>query len=152
MTRQGFDVLKAKLEKIKTVDVPRVEKALGEAIELGDVSDSAEFRTAREEMWRLQQVVAELEYRISCVDIVEESEAPPDEAAVGRILRVRYEDRGEEMDMAFVGEGETREGLRCVTVVSPIGQALLGRKVGDVVEVQAPRGVLRLRIVAVRPG
>lgn len=151
MTRKGYEDLKAKLERLKTVERPRIVQAIGDAREMGDLSENAEFDAAREEMWRVEAQITEMEDRLARASVVEADAAPADEVVVGRIATVKNVTLGGEDEFWIVGDGEARPDVTAVTPGSPIGQALIGHKIGDTVEAQAPRGVMKLKIVGVRP-
>jgi transcription elongation factor GreA len=150
MTQLGYDQLKAQLQKLVEVEMPRVQKALGEARELGDLSENSEFDAAREEMWRLDQKIGELRTQLACAQIIDPSQVKTDSVTLG--VTVVVEDLGLKRKDSFmiVGEGERRDGVDTVSVASPLGQALVGKKVGDAVEVHAPRGKLRFKVLEIK--
>lgn len=151
MTRKGYEDLKAKLDKLKNVERPRLVQAIGDAREMGDLSENAEFDAAREEMWRVEGTITELEDKLARATIVDADAAPADEVVVGRIATVKNITLGGEDEFWVVGDGEARPDVMAVTPGSPIGQALIGKKIGQTVEAQAPRGVMKLQILRVRP-
>ena len=128
MTPEGYEQARKKLDHLKNVEMPRVQKALGDAREMGDLSENAEFDAAREEMWKLDTV------------------------AIGAAVKVEDVDKKMKDEFLLVGEGEIREGVDTVSVTSPLGSALIGKKVGEIAEVQAPRGKIRYKIVSFKYG
>ncbi len=150
MTRQGYEQARKRLEHLKNVEMPRVEKALGDAREMGDLSENAEFDTARSELWTLEQQIAELEDKVARADVIDSTVLTQDTVAIGATLEVEDLDARRREEIVLVGEGEVRPGVDTVSVTSPLGQGFIGRKVGDVVEVQVPRGLLRYRILSFR--
>ena len=148
MTREGFEQAKKRLDYLKNVEMPRVQKALGEAREMGDLSENAEFDAARNEMWNLDQMIGELETKISLAEVIDVSKLNLDTVAIGASVKVEDIDRKSKDEFLLVGEGEIREGLDTVSVTSPLGQALIGKKVGELAEVQAPRGRIRYKILS----
>lgn len=150
MTQQGYDQLKAQVDKLKYEERPRIEKALGDAREMGDLSENAEFETAREEMWRVDRRIVELEDQLARAQVIDGARVSADEITIG--ATVKCEDVGTKRKDEFmiVGEGERRDGIDTVSCASPLGQALIGRRVGDVVEFQAPRGKLQYRVLEIK--
>ncbi len=149
MTQQGYDQLKAQLDKLQNVEMPRVQKALGEAREHGDLSENSEFDAAREELWRLDTKIGELSTQLACAQVVDPSKMNVDEITLGATVKVEDLTLKRKDEFMLVGEGETREGVDTVSVASPLGQALVSKKVGDVVEFQAPRGKLKYKVLAI---
>lgn len=150
MTQQGYDQLSEQLTKLKNEDRPRVEKALGEAREHGDLSENSEYDAAREELWRIDRRIAELEDRLARAQVVDLSKVSRDEVAIGAIVKVEDIDKKFKDQFMIVGEGETRDGIDTVSVASPLGSALIGKKIGEVAEFQAPRGRLRYKVLEIR--
>jgi transcription elongation factor GreA len=148
MTREGFEQVKKKLDHLKNVEMPRVQKALQEAREMGDLSENAEFDAARNELWNLDQMIAELETKVSLAEVIDASTLNLDTLAIGAKVKVEDVDRKAKDEFMLVGEGEIRDGVDTVSVTSPLGQALIGKKVGEVAEVQAPRGRIRYKILS----
>lgn len=152
MTPEGFEQAKKRLDHLKNTEMPRVQKALGEAREMGDLSENAEFDAAREEMWKLDTMISELETKISLAEIFDPKTMNLDTVAIGATVKVEDVDRRAKDEFMLVGEGEVREGVDTVSVTSPLGSALIGKKVGEIAEVQAPRGKVRYKITALKYG
>lgn len=152
MTREGYEQIRRKLDHLKNVELPRLQKALGEARELGDLSENSEFDAARSEMWNVDQQIAELEHKLALADVIDSSALKLDAIAIGAFVRAEDLETRRKEEFLLVGEGEVRNDVDTVSVASPLGQAFLGKKVGDVAEVQAPRGRLRYRVLEFRYG
>jgi transcription elongation factor GreA len=152
MTREGYEQIRRKLDHLKNVELPRLQRALGEARELGDLSENSEFDAARSEMWNVDQQIAELEQKLALADVIDPSALKLDAIAIGAFVRAEDLETRRQEEFLLVGEGEVRNDVDTVSVVSPLGRAFLGKKVGDVAEVQAPRGRLRYRILEFRYG
>lgn len=146
MTPRGFEQAKEKLNRLKYVELPRLEKALGDAREMGDISENSEYETARHEIGITETQIAELTDKIARAEIIEASNAT--EITIGARVKVTDLDSKRPDEFMIVGEGETRDDVDTVSVSSPLGLALLGKKGGDVAEVEAPRGRLRYKIVS----
>ncbi len=152
MTPQGFEQMKKRLDHMKNVEMPRVQKALGEAREMGDLSENAEYDAARNEMWTLDTMIADLETKISLAEIIDPKTLKLDTVAIGAHVKVEDVDKRGKDEFMLVGEGEVREGVDTVSVTSPLGSALIGKKVGEIAEVQAPRGKIRYKITSIKYG
>ena len=152
MTPQGYEQAKKKLHWLKNIEQPRLQKALGDAREMGDLSENAEYDAAREELWKVDQMIGEFESKVALADVIDPAQVDKNVVAIGADVKVEDVDRKVRDQFMLVGEGETRDGVDCVSVTSPLGQALLGHKVGDVVEVQAPRGLIKYKILAFKYG
>ena len=148
MTPEGFEQARKRLDHLKNVEMPRVQKALGDAREMGDLSENAEFDAARNEMWSLDQQIADLETKISLAEIFDPKTMKLDTVAIGAFVKLEEVDRRGKDEFLLVGEGEVRDDVDTVSVTSPLGQALIGRKSGDLTEVLAPRGRIRYKIIS----
>jgi transcription elongation factor GreA len=150
ITARGAEKLKSELQRLKSVDRPQIIQAIKEAREKGDLSENAEYEAARERQGFIEGRIAELEGKMSALQIID----PTRVEAAGRIVfgaTVELEDQrsGEILRYQIVGDDEAniREGL--VSVSSPIARALIGRTEGDTAEVMAPAGKLEYAIVSV---
>ena len=148
MTPEGYEQAKKKLDWIKNIEMPRVQKALGDAREMGDLSENAEYDAARNEMWTLDQAIADLETKLSLAEIFDPKQMKLDTIAIGAKVKIEDVDKKVKDEFMLVGEGESRTNVDTVSVTSPLGQALIGKKVGELAEVMAPRGKMRYKIVA----
>lgn len=153
MTPEGFEQIRKRLEHLKNVELPRVERSLGAAREMGDLAENAEFDAARQELWSLERQIADLERRVACADVIDPSRLVSQEVvALGALVRVEEVGTGRQEEFLLVGEGEVRRDVDTVSVASPLGRVLVGRKAGETVEVEAPRGRLRYQILGYRYG
>ena len=152
MTREGYEQAQKKLDHLKNVEMPRVQKALGDAREMGDLSENAEFDAARNEMWTLDQTIGELETKLSLTDVIDASKLNLDTVAIGALLKIEVVDGGGTEEILLVGEGEIRTDVDAVSVTSPLGQAFIGKKVGELAEVQAPRGLVKYKVLEIKYG
>jgi transcription elongation factor GreA len=152
MTPEGYEQARKRLDHLKNVEMPRVQKALGEAREMGDLSENAEFDAAREEMWKLDTMIGELETKLSLAEIFDPKKMNLDTVAIGATVKVEDVDRRGKDEFMLVGEGELRDGVDTVSVTSPLGAALIGKKVGEIADFNAPRGRIRYKIVSIKYG
>jgi transcription elongation factor GreA len=95
-------------------------------------------------------MIADLETKLSLAEVIDASKLNLDTVAIGANVKVEDLDRKAKDEFLLVGEGEVREGMDTVSVTSPLGQALIGKKVGELAEVQAPRGKIRYKILSLK--
>ena len=151
MTVRGAERLRVELKRLKSEDRPAVIKAIAEARGHGDLSENAEYHAARENQGFIEGRICEIEARLSNVEIIDVTKLPQNGRVVfGVTVDLEGEGDAGQVTYQIVGEDEAdiRQGL--IAVTSPIARALVGKEEGDVVEVQAPGGVRRYEIVAVR--
>jgi transcription elongation factor GreA len=146
MTREGFEKLKAQLDHMKNEEMPRIAEAIAHARGFGDLSENAEYDAARESQGMLQARINELESKLALAYLVDKSTMPTDQVAFGARVKVFDLDLKDHEEFILVGPGEEDYDENKILCNSPIGQGLLGKKVGEVAEIAVPRGTLRLRV------
>jgi transcription elongation factor GreA len=147
LTREGYAKLKAELDKWKHEDLPRITDEIGRTRSFGDLSENAEYHAAREAQGQLQAKIMERERLLASSYIVDQSKLPTDQVAFGARVKVKDLDLDEEEEFQFVGQGQEDYRQNKVLITSPIGQGLLGKRVGEVAEIKVPKGVLRLQVM-----
>ncbi len=149
MTSSGYAQLEAELKRLKADERPAIIKALAEAREHGDLSENAEYHAARERQSFIEGRVMELEDKLSRAEVIDLSQQGGSTIQFGARVKLVDEDTGEEVVYQVVGpdEAEIQRGL--LSISSPLGRALIGREVGDTVEVNTPRGVRYFEILEV---
>lgn len=153
LTQRGAEALRAELKRLKSVERPRIVKAIEEARAHGDLRENAEYHAAKEEQGFAESRIAEIEGKLASAQIVDVADAGA--RAGGRVIfgatvEMLDEDSGDELTYQIVGEDEAdiKQGL--LSFASPIARALIGKSEGDVVEVAVPGGERTFEIVAVR--
>ncbi len=149
VSEEGFSRMQEKLKQMKEEDRPRMEKALGDAREKGDLSENAEFDTAREELWIIDQKIAELEQKIALAYIVDTRKVPKDQVAFGCRVRVKDRDTGDVETFELVGEGEAEPARNRISTTSPLAQGMIGGKVGDVLQITTPGGLVTFEVLEI---
>lgn len=149
MSKEGYDRLKAQLDKMKNEDMPRIAEQIAQARGYGDLSENAEFEAACEAQGMLQARIVDLQDKLGRAMIVDKSTMPTDRVVFGSKVRVLDLDLNDEEDFTLVGPGDEDYDQNKILLTSPIGQSLVGKKVGDEVNVPIPRGTLRLKIVQI---
>jgi transcription elongation factor GreA len=151
MTRTGYDKLKADLAQLEQNDLSILRERVAHARAEGDLSENAEYHGARESLGMLEARINLLRDKLSRAVLVDPSQFPKDQVAFGSTVVVKDLDFGDEEEFTLVGAGEENYDLGRILVTSPLAQGLMGKKVGDRVEIPVPQGTLRFEIVAIRP-
>jgi transcription elongation factor GreA len=149
MTREGYDKLKAELDRLRSVEMIEITKRVAAARELGDLSENAEYHAAREDQGMLQARVNDLSDRLARAVIIDPSNLPKDTVVFGSKVRVMDLDMDEEETFELVGPGQENPDKGRILSTSPIGQGLIGRKKGDSVTIPVPRGEIRFKILEI---
>ena len=149
MTREGYDKLKAELDRLRNVEMIAVTTRVAEARAMGDLSENAEYHAAREDQGMLQAKINDMSDRLARAAIVDTSSLPKDTVAFGSKVKVMDLDLDEEETYELVGPGQENPDKGRILTGSPIGQGLLGRKKGDTVEIAVPRGTIRFKILEI---
>ena len=147
MTRDGYDKLKAELDRLRNVEMIEVTKRVATAREMGDLSENAEYHAAREDQGILQARINDINDRLSRAVIVDTSSLPKDVVVFGSRVKVMDLDVDEEETFELVGPGQENPDKNRILTSSPIAQGLLGKKKGDLAEIQVPRGVIRFKVL-----
>jgi len=152
MSQEGYDKLVAELRELELVELPRVKDAIAEARDKGDLSENFEYHAAKREQGRLLSRIRFKQRVLEFARVIDMKKLQSD--CVGLLSRVEMTNLTNGASMTYTiaspHEANLREGK--ISIKSPIGQALLNKKVGDVVEVQVPAGVLKLRIESIQLG
>lgn len=151
MTRAGYDKIKAELERLHTVELPKILERLAAARAEGDLTENAEYEGAQESRRIMEARIAALRDKLARAVLIDPSKAPSDTVAFGTTVRVRDLDLDDEEEITLVGAGEEDYDRGRYLFTSPLGQGLAGHKVGDRVEIPVPQGTLRFEILEIRP-
>lgn len=150
ITRAGLTRMEEELRHLKSVERPNVIKAIAEARAHGDLSENAEYHAARERQSFIEGRILELEANISRADVIEVAEMSGDTVKFGATVHVVDEETDEEATYQIVGEYEANLEAGLISVTAPIARALIGKSVGDSVEVNTPKGPRYYEILAVK--
>lgn len=140
VTRRGYEALKRELESLKRIERPQNIKAIEEARSHGDLSENAEFHAAKDRQGFIEGRIAELEYKLANADIIETKKLPKDRAVFGSRVVLENIETGEDVQYQLVGSDESDIEKGRISVSSPLGKAILGKKPGDELSVQVPGG------------
>jgi len=150
VTRAGYEKLRAELEELQSVQMPAIAKRIAEARSEGDLSENAEYHGARESQGMLQAKINLLSDKLARAAIVDTSKLPRDEVVFGATVVVKDLDFGDQETFTMVGAGEEDYENGRIMVTSPLAQGLLGRKVGEKVDIAVPAGTVRFEILEIR--
>ena len=152
MTKEGYDKKMKELAYLENVERPEVVKAIVEAREKGDLSENAEYDAAKERQGMLEAKISELKNLVATARIIDESKISTDEVQLMNKVTLKNLNNKAKMTYTVVSETEAnlREGK--ISITTPIAKALLGHKVGDVVEVKVPAGVMKFEILEIFMG
>ncbi len=149
LTREGRDKLVSELELLKGAKRREVAKALSEARAHGDLSENAEYDAAKEAQAHNEKKISEIEDILIRARIMDESVIASDEALLGAKVKVMDKETSEEFVYMLVSEEESDFSENKISFTSPVGKALLGHKVGDVVEISVPAGTINYEITKI---
>ena len=149
LTRAGFDKLDAELKHLKTVERPAIIEAIAEARALGDLSENAEYHSAKEKQSFIEGRVKELEGVISLADIIDTSKLSGT-VKFGAVVELVDEDTDEEKTYQIVGEYEADIENGRLNIKSPLARALIGKDEGDSVEVRTPGGLKSYEVLSIK--
>ncbi|MDX5404472.1 MAG: transcription elongation factor GreA [Bacteroidota bacterium] len=148
-TPEGFQKLKDELDHMRNVERPRISEQIAEARDKGDLSENAEYDAAKEAQGLLEMKIAKLEEILSNARVVDESQMDNSKVLVLSKVKIRNKANGMEMLYTLVSEQEADLKSGRISVTSPIGKGLLGKVVGDEVEIQVPSGKVTFEIIEI---
>ena len=149
MTQEGYDRLKLELDTMKTTGRQEIAKAISEAREKGDLSENAEYHAAKDSQGMLELKINELEKKLMNVRIIDENDIDTSQVVMLANVRLKNHKINKEMTYKIVSEAEADIKINRISVNSPIGHGLLGKKVGDKVIIQTPAGEMILEILEI---
>ncbi len=149
MTSNGYAELNEELKRLKFVERPRIVAAIEEARGHGDLSENAEYHSAREQQSFNEGRIMELEGALSHAQVIDTKTLSGDKVMFGATVTVEDADEGNQNTYQIVGQYETNLEKGHISLLSPIAKALIGKKLGDIVEVKTPKGEKSYEILAV---
>ncbi len=149
MSREGVLKLEAELKRLKFEERPRIVAEIKHAREMGDLTENAEYAAAKEAQTHLERKIGELEYKLSRVQSVDPETMPTDKVYLYARVLVRDERDGEEIEYTIVPPEEADVDNDMISVKSPVSAAMLGKAVGDRVEIKVPAGILKYEILKI---
>ena len=150
LTPEGFEKLKEEIAYLTTDKRREVAERIKHAREFGDISENSEYDDAKNEQAMVEQKIAQLEERLVRARLIEKEDVPKGVVAIGTKVRLRDLDAKETVEYEIVGSAEANPAENKLSNESPVGKAIIGRKKGETVEVSAPRGSLKYKIMDVK--
>ena len=147
ITRQGYETLKRELEYLKANERPQVIRAIEEARAHGDLSENAEFDAAKNRQGFIEGRMCELEFKLASADIIDTDNLSRDRAVSGSSVILENIDTGETVQYQLVGPDESNIEKGRISVTSPLGRAIIGKKTGDTLVLKAPGGIRQYELV-----
>ena len=149
LSPEGHEKLRKELEFLKTVRRKELSKAIGEARAHGDISENAEYDSAKDAQALNEKKIAGLEEKLSNAQILDDTHIAKDEALIGATVKLKDLDSKEELQYTLVSELEADFSQGKISVTSPIGKGLLGHKVNEKVEIEVPAGIIKYKILKI---
>ena len=150
MTYEGVKKLEEELEYLKTVKRKEITEKIKIALGYGDLSENSEYDEAKNDQAFTEGRILQLENMLKNAQVVDESEIPSDTVSVGAVVKVMDYDFDEEVEYTIVGSAEADPMNFKISNESPVGEALLGKKIGDIVEVAVPEGISKFEVLGIR--
>lgn len=147
ITEEGLRKMKEELDRMTKVERPSISKAIGEAIEKGDISENAEYDAAKDAQGMLEAKIAVLSSKIASARIIDESKIDISSVQMLNKVTIRNKTTNATMQYIIVSEPEADLKLGKISIQTPIAKGLMGKKLGDIVEIQVPSGTMQFEII-----
>jgi len=149
LTEEGLQKLRKELEQLKTVERPAISRMIAEARDKGDLSENAEYDAAKEAQGMLELKISKLEDLIANARIIDESKIDTTQVQILNKVKLKNLKTNAVVEYTLVAESEANLKENKLSISTPIGKALIGKKVGDVVDVQVPSGLMKFEILGI---
>lgn len=146
-TKEGLQKLKDELHLMETVERPAISRQIAEARDKGDLSENAEYDAAKEAQGILEMRISKLKNVIANARIIDDREIDASKALILSTVTIKNVNNGAEMSYQLVAENEANLKEKKISVESPIGKGLLGKKIGDIADIQTPNGIMQFEIL-----
>ncbi|NJM80478.1 MAG: transcription elongation factor GreA [Flavobacterium sp.] len=148
-TAEGLKKLREELDYLKSIERPKASQAIAEARDKGDLSENAEYDAAKEAQGLLEMKISKMEEVVSNARLIDESQLDVSKVLVLSTVKIKNQTNGMEMKYTLVAESEADLKTGKISVTSPIGKGLLGKKVGEIAEIKVPNGTLKFEILEI---
>ena len=149
LTQEGLDNLKKELEHLMNVERPAISKQIGEAIEKGDISENAEYDAAKDAQGMLEAKMSVIRGKIANARILDESKIDTSQVQILNKVSIRNKKNNATMQYTLVPESEANVKQGKISIETPIAKGLIGKKVGDSVEIKVPSGIIQFEIIEI---
>lgn len=146
-TAEGLQKLKDELNHLRTVERPSISEQIGEARDKGDLSENAEYDAAKEAQGILEMKISKMEAIVANARLIDETHMDNSKVFILSKVKIRNMSNAMEIEYTLVAENEADIKVRKISIDSPIGKGLLGKKVGNIVDIQTPGGLLQFQII-----
>ncbi len=150
ITKKGYEALKAELDRFKKVERPKIIEAIAEARAHGDLSENAEYHAAKERQGFIEARIKELESKLADARVIETANRVSETVVFGATVQLIEIESQQKKEYMLVGQDEADLKNGKISVQSPVGKALIGKRVGDQVEVTTPAKVVEYEVIAIR--
>lgn len=147
LTKEGLIKLKKEVEHLMNIERPAISKQIGEAIEKGDISENAEYDAAKDAQGMLEAKIAVLQNKIANARILDESKIDTSQVQILNVVTIKNKKNNATMKYTIVPETEADLKQGKISVSTPIAKGLIGKKVGDIVEIKVPSGIIPFEII-----
>lgn len=147
VTKEGLNKLKREIDNLENVERPKISRAIGEAIEKGDISENAEYDAAKDAQGMLEAKIAMLKDTLANCRVIDESQIDTSKVQILNKVTIKNTNNGTQMTYTLVSDSEADLKAGKLSINTPIAKALIGKEKGAVVEVKAPAGVMEFEIV-----
>jgi len=148
-TKEGLKNLREELEQLEHIERPRITNAIAEARDKGDLSENAEYHAAKEEQSLLELKIAKLKQVLSTARLIDESQLDTSKILIHSKVKIKNQINGMLFNYTLVADSESDLAKGKISVNSPIGKGLLGKKVGEIAEISVPRGIMKFEIIEI---
>ncbi len=148
-TAEGLKKLKDELNQLRDIERPKASQDIAEARDKGDLSENAEYDAAKEAQGMLEMRISKMEELVSNARIIDESQLDTSKVLVHSTVKIKNQINGMEMTYKLVAQNEADIKTGKISVDSPIGKGLLGKQVGDIAEIQVPKGVMKFDVIEI---
>ena len=148
-TKEGYKALKDELHQLKTVERPKISEQISEARDKGDLSENAEYDAAKDAQGHLEAKISKLENILANARIIDDSNIDNSKVYILSTVRIKNQRNSAEVTYTLVAENEANLAEKKISIESPIGKGLVGKSVGDIVEVEVPAGIIPFEILEI---
>ena len=149
-TKEGLQKLKDEIEHLEKVERPKLSALIGAAIDLGDLSENAEYHAAKESQGLMEARISKLKNELSIARLIDDSKLDVSKALILSKVKIKNINNGMEMEYTLVAGNEADLKLRKISVDSPIGKGLLGKAVGEIADIETPAGIITVSYTHLR--
>jgi len=149
LTKEGLEKMKKELDRLMNVERPAISKQIGEAIEKGDISENAEYDAAKDAQGMLEAKISEIRSKIANARILDQSKINTSQVQILNKVTIKNKKNNKNMQYTIVPEGEANLKENKISSSTPIAKGLMGKKVGDEVEIKVPSGIIPFEIIEI---